>query len=663
MEDSGYIFNPYQWKKNNAVNLTEEQITSLDDRYINVGEDLSNQTVDNMQLTNLNITTTGKIYFAGTNTEQTTAYDPNLIIEEINNFLSANNLFTGDNTFVKLLIKDPTSTQTSQITESGINLNIQNNNNSGSIMLKLKDGSGTVKNLIIDQFANMNGINEMSCSRVNCGRDIRINSTASKISIDGGNNLLITNNIGDAGIKLITSTSSSTSEFLFDSTGTLYVPSVIWTTLLKASTIKFNDNQQMYSLLNNLIIDNNALASSFKLNNYDISGIRKTLTIDSSINISGVNILNCNSINLSNLTHSITTEGEYTINNYVRGGSINFKNSDDTGIQRKITIDKIMNVSGINDLYAQKIYLNNTLLDLTEYDEMLTNTQAIKSTATYNTSIEYDTGRLLFLPAIETNHISRNGIIKSGDNVLLGYNLASFGANVLTLCPWTTSSNPVGIRATNINTELYKPKVMDNLKFPDNTTQTTAMTDAYLESKILNMIERLNLTTQVPTGTILPYGGRASNPPTGFLGCLGQYVLIATYQNLFDVIGHNFQRGHTTSLPSGYFWLPDLQGAFLKGIGASEIWGTLPTLGNSYVGQDPISFVGEFQKYNVGKHRHQYTDRGTDNKTVGSGSTTQAVKGSNGTYYTGELTFDANNNQLNEENRPNCIGVCYIIKY
>ncbi len=86
-------------------------------------------------------------------------------------------------------------------------------------------------------------------------------------------------------------------------------------------------------------------------------------------------------------------------------------------------------------------------------------------------------------------------------------------------------------------------------------------------------------------------------------------------------------------------------------------------LGNSYVGQDPISFVGEFQKYNVGKHRHQYTDRGTDNKNVGSGSTTQAVKGSNGTYYTGELTFDANNNQLNEENRPNCIGVSYIIKY
>jgi len=340
------------------------------------------------------------------------------------------------------------------------------------------------------------------------------------------------------------------------------------------------------------------------------------------------------------------------------------KNYDETGILKQLTIDKSINITGINDLYAQRIFLNNTILDLTKYDEMLVNTKLIKSTASYNTSIESGLGRFLFLPDARSSESSRNGIIKAGDNVLIGYNVGSLtGNNVLTLCPWSSSTNLSGIRATPNNTELYKPKVMDNLKFADDTTQTTAMTDAYIETKLLEIMNRLNFTNQVPTGTILPYGGNASNPPTGFLGCLGQYVSISAYQNLFNVIGHNFQRGHTTTLPAGNFWLPDLAGAFLKGVGASEIWGELPNIGTNYPGQDPILYVGEVQKYNVGRHRHQYTDRGVDNKNVGGGSTTQAVKGSNGTYYTGELTFDVNNNLLDEENRPNCIGVNYIIKY
>lgn len=661
-EDSGYIFNPSQWKKENVANLQEEQIAQLDARYINVGESVFNENIDNLNVSNLNITSTGKIYFAGTNTEQTTAYDPNLIVEEMSKFLSANNIFTGDNTFLKLIIKDPNTIQTSQITENGIDLNIQNNNNSGSIFFKIKDGNGTIKNLTIDQFGNISGLNDVNCSRMRCN-DIRLNSSTSRITTDENNNLTITNNISDSGIKLITKTASSVSELLFDSTGTLYVPSLILSAVVKTTMIQLG-NQQIYSLLNNIIIDNSAPSATFKLNHYDSIGTKRTLNIDSLMNISGVNNLFLSQLRLPNSTLTNSIEGNLIIDNPVRSSSMIIQNYNETGIMKQLTIDKDINMRGINDLYAKRIYLNDVALDYTKYDEMLVNTKLIKSAASYYTSIEYGLGRFLFLPDARSIESSRNGIIKTGDNVLIGYNVGSLtGNNVLTLCPWASSTNLSGIRATPNNTELYKPKVMDNLKFSDDSIQTTAMTDAYLETKLLEIMNRLNLTTQVPVGTILPYGGSASNPPIGFLGCLGQYVSITTYQNLFNVIGHNFQRGHTSTLPSGYFWLPDLAGAFMKGIGASEIWGELPMLGTTYPGQDPMLYVGEVQKYNVGRHKHQYTDRGVDNKYVGGGSTVQAVKGSNGTYYTGELTFDVNNNQLSEENRPNCIGVNYIIKF
>lgn len=655
------IFNPTKWVAQEIEGIGQESLQKLDNRYINTGENVLDQNISNLNLVHLNMASAGTIYFNTDNTTQTTAYDPNLITSRVNTLLTANNVWTGQNSFTQLTIKDPSSTKTSQIVETDANLNIENNNNGGAILLKLKDGAGTTNSITIDQFRNISGLNDMNSNKVKCS-EIRFNSTAYYIKNNGNDDLGIINNITDRSIKLITKTGSSTSELTFDSEGNLTIPSQIQATTLRASAINFTDNLKIYNMVNNFIIDNNSLLSSFKLKNYDINGNAKTLTIDSNLNMTGVNNITLNQLILPNLTQT-SSNGIFTVNNATNGGSIIFQNRDDTGIVKQLTIDKNINMTGINDIYAKRLFINNAVLDLTQYDEMLTNTQSIKSSSAYNTSIEYDTGRIIFLPTISSSHTGRNGILKTGDNVILGNNLLSLNGGALTLCTYTSSLTPTGVRMTSTQTELYKPKVMDSLKFADDTTQTTAMTDAYLSAKITSVVNSMNLSNVVPTGTILPYGGSAASPPTGFLGCLGQYVSISTYQNLFDVIGHNFVKGHTTTLPSGKFWLPDLQGAYLKGIGASEIWGTLPMFGTDYVGQSPMSFPGDVQKYNVGKHRHKYVDRGVDSKAVGGGGTVQAVKGSNGTYFTDVETFDENNDPLNEENRPNSIGVCYIIKF
>ena len=84
MDDSGYIFNPYHWKKSNVANLQEEQISQLDERYINVGENIFNEDIENLNVTTVNISRTGKIIFFKDNTEQTTVVTRTIPIN--NNF-------------------------------------------------------------------------------------------------------------------------------------------------------------------------------------------------------------------------------------------------------------------------------------------------------------------------------------------------------------------------------------------------------------------------------------------------------------------------------------------------------------------------------------------------------------------------------------------------
>jgi microcystin-dependent protein len=84
-------------------------------------------------------------------------------------------------------------------------------------------------------------------------------------------------------------------------------------------------------------------------------------------------------------------------------------------------------------------------------------------------------------------------------------------------------------------------------------------------------ISRRNLLSAVPTnppGVILPYGGNAA--PANWLLCDGSQQRISDYPALFEAIGYNF--GGRSTLPSGYFKVPDLRGRLP--MGADNMGGT-----------------------------------------------------------------------------------------
>lgn len=70
-------------------------------------------------------------------------------------------------------------------------------------------------------------------------------------------------------------------------------------------------------------------------------------------------------------------------------------------------------------------------------------------------------------------------------------------------------------------------------------------------------------TGAVPTGTILAFGGDSSFVPDGFLLCNGDYVSVAQYEGLFEILGTIWG----ISLDPTLFRLPDSQTLFLRGAG------------------------------------------------------------------------------------------------
>jgi microcystin-dependent protein len=87
----------------------------------------------------------------------------------------------------------------------------------------------------------------------------------------------------------------------------------------------------------------------------------------------------------------------------------------------------------------------------------------------------------------------------------------------------------------------------------------------------LYKISRRNLLNAVPInppGVVLPYAG--STAPLGWLLCDGKEYRISEYSTLFEVIGYSF--GARTTVPSGFFKVPDLRGRLP--LGADNMGGT-----------------------------------------------------------------------------------------
>lgn len=70
--------------------------------------------------------------------------------------------------------------------------------------------------------------------------------------------------------------------------------------------------------------------------------------------------------------------------------------------------------------------------------------------------------------------------------------------------------------------------------------------------------------TTVPIGTVIDWCGSSNTPPDNYLMADGSLVLIATYQELYDVIGRSFTDASADPL---YFRLPDGKGRVFAGAG------------------------------------------------------------------------------------------------
>ena len=111
--------------------------------------------------------------------------------------------------------------------------------------------------------------------------------------------------------------------------------------------------------------------------------------------------------------------------------------------------------------------------------------------------------------------------------------------------------------------------------------------------------------TQVPIGTIAPYGG--SSAPTGWLLCDGLAVSRTTYSDLYAAIGNAWGYGDNSTT----FNLPDLRGRFLRGVDAGT--GRDPDAATrliSNTGGNTGDAVGTIESQALLAHNHAITDPG-----------------------------------------------------
>lgn len=650
---SEFVFNPKRWIKDSVGELADETLLELDDRYINVGENVLDQNITNLNLEHLNMATNGYIYFNGDNTTQTTAYDPNFVTNQVNLFLTKNNTFTGTNRFRDLRV-DTSTNKITEIKQEDDDFRIRNNQNGGVIYLTSRGGDGLYRGVMFRE-NNISNVGEISCA---IARPQRVNFSGGtqSISTNTNNDLVITNPLSNKSIQLITRNLANTGDntFVYNTDGNITgVNNLTLTTNLLTPKIQFpGTTASIYRSGLDIIIDN-ITTGGVKINGYRADGITTQVSIDQFANIGGVNDLFTSRVNLrkgTNQTSTViqkSTDREFIIDNREADSQIYLQNYDSSGVMRRITINSTMSMSGVNDLYVQRIFLNGTQLTQTDTQALETNTRQIKSQNATQTTIEYNNGRFLFLPgALSTSGSSYNSIIKAGDNALIGYNIGLINNNTLTLCPWATTG--AGIRLNTAQSELYKPKVMDSLTFADNTVQTTAMTVSYINSLIETAMRDMNINE--PAGVVKAFLGITL--PAGYLWCYGQQVSISTYQALFNQIGHTYARNNV--IQPGQFYLPDLQGCFLKGIGANSL----------FVNNSAMISVGEIQQCNVGDHAHPYKDRGTGERDVSGAGTSKASRPTDDTFWTDGYAYHSSTRErLQAETRPNSIGVNYIIKF
>ena len=181
-------------------------------------------------------------------------------------------------------------------------------------------------------------------------------------------------------------------------------------------------------------------------------------------------------------------------------------------------------------------------------------------------------------------------------------------------------------------------------------TDSQTLTNKTLTSPVVN-------TPSLPTfvGMIASFG--MASAPTGWIICDGAAVSrTVTYDALFAVISTTWGVGNGSST----FNLPDLRGAFLRGVGTSTAFTYDTTVTLAGVQDDMYQ-----------NHRHAIWSSISGATGTGSGAVNYAAT-SPGTfqYYTYNAQMAESNHpqadgspRIGAETRPNNLGVTFCIKY
>lgn len=183
----------------------------------------------------------------------------------------------------------------------------------------------------------------------------------------------------------------------------------------------------------------------------------------------------------------------------------------------------------------------------------------------------------------------------------------------------------------------------------------------------------------LPVGSIMPFAGNKNALPKGWLVCDGSKIDSVDYPGLYAVISHNWGGAGTS------FKLPDLRGAFLRGVdgGVNED----PDKASRYAlytgGKTGANTTGTYQNDATGKvntfkldlsggHQHGFDYLNTNNQWRTSITTTGYRYLISGTPVLSETIDNGTvpsvhthtiNGGGDKESRPNNAAVYYIIKY
>ena len=186
------------------------------------------------------------------------------------------------------------------------------------------------------------------------------------------------------------------------------------------------------------------------------------------------------------------------------------------------------------------------------------------------------------------------------------------------------------------------------LSIPNYSNVETTLTSL---TNSINSINSILSTSLVPIATII--SSMATTAPSGYLALNGQLVLIASYASLYAIVGTVWNALYSAGVPTGYFYLADTKGAFLRGVG---------TNGMTTYSHCQGSYEGGFQIDLVKQHAHNYT-ASTGTQGVSAGGST-ARNNDSETWKTSTELFNSSNVAFGHtENRVFNMAVNYYIKY